>query len=150
MTLPFWVNLLKSLHLLCIIAGAGGALGQYLLVRRFRQAHTTDAEASEKMALILTRFLEVYGLLLAFVTGLILAFLTNAFAAGYLHVKIALVLVVIGLSHMELKNLKAMVALRAQGKSAEAAQLKQRHLFVTALALASLVVIVLLVIFKPF
>ncbi|MCK6558990.1 hypothetical protein HUU39_10155 [candidate division KSB1 bacterium] len=35
MTLPFWVNLLKSLHLLCIIAGAGGALGQYLLVRRF-------------------------------------------------------------------------------------------------------------------
>ncbi|MDZ7267967.1 MAG: hypothetical protein ONB48_10305 [candidate division KSB1 bacterium] len=150
MTSPLWLNLLKTLHLLFIIAGAGGALGQYVLVRRFRQAHTTDAEASEKMALVLTRFLEVYGLLLAFVTGLILAVLTGAFAAGYLHLKIVLVLIVIALSHLELRNLKRMAALRAQGQGAEAAQLKQRHLWITALALTLLVVIILLVIFKPF
>ena len=146
----FITNLLKVLHLFFIIMGVGGALGQFLLVRRFRQAHPSDAEASEKMAVVLARFLEVYGLLFALITGVLLAFKMDAFRNGYLHVKILLVLIVVGLSHMELSNLKRMVALRAAGKSSEEGQLKQKHLMFTSVSLLLIVVITWLVVFKPF
>lgn len=143
-------NLLKILHLLFIFMGVGGALSQFFLVRRFRQAHPSDAEASEKMAVVLARILEVYGLLFALITGVLLAIKMDAFRNGYLHVKILLVLIVVGLSHMELVNLKRMVALRADGKAAEATQLKQKHLMLTSLSLVLVVAITFLVVFKPF
>lgn len=45
-------NLLKILHLLFIFMGVGGALSQFFLVRRFRQAHPSDAEARDRKSVV--------------------------------------------------------------------------------------------------
>ena len=144
-------DLVKTIHLFCIFAGIGGAISQALILQKHRNADAREAEASEKMALVITKFAEFYGLVLAFVTGMILAVITNAFShGGYLHAKTTLVIVLIGLSHVDLRNLKRMVALRGEGKTAEANQLKQTHLILSKFSLLIAIAIVILVVFKPF
>ena len=144
-------HLLKTVHLLFVVVGVGGAVAQLFLLLKYRRATHAETAASENMALTLTKFVEFYGLVLAFVTGLILALMTGAFGTGgYLHAKTTLVVVMLGFSHVELRNLKRMVALRAEGKAAEADQVKQNHLTLGAFSLLMVVVIVFLVINKPF
>ena len=142
---------MKIVHLAFIIAGVGGALAQLFVLRRFRAATPVEQEASEKMALAMTRYLEFYGLLLALVTGLILGIYTKAFGTGgWLHAKSALVVVLIGLSHIDLRNLKRMLALRAAGKVAEAKQVKSSHLLFGGFNMLLTLLIVVLVVMKPF
>ena len=146
-------DIVKTIHVVFVCAGVGGFLAQMILLHRFKGENVPAAEAaaSETMALALTRFVEFYGLLLALITGFGLAFMIGAFkGAGYLHAKIVLVLVLVGLSHFELRNLKRMVALRAEGKIAEVNQLKQTHLSLGMFTLLLVAAVVFLVINKPF
>ncbi len=144
-------QLLKIVHIVFVIAGVGGALAQLFVLRRFRAATPVEQEASEKMALAMTKYLEFYGLLLALVTGLILGIFTKAFGTGgWLHAKSALVVVLAGLSHIDLRNLKRILALRAAGKVAEAKQVKSSHLLFGGFSMVLTLLIVVLVVMKPF
>lgn len=146
-------DIVKTVHVIFVCAGVGGFLAQMILLQRFKGENVPaqDAAASENMALALTRYVEFYGLLLALISGFGLAFLIGAFkGAGYLHAKIVLVLVLVGLSHFELRNLKRMVALRAEGKTAELNQLKQTHLSLGMFNLLLVAAVIFLVIDKPF
>jgi putative membrane protein len=144
-------HLLKIVHIIFVIAGVGGALGQYFVLRRFRSAAPLEQEASEKMALALTKYLEFYGFVLALVTGLVLGIFTKAFGTGgWLHAKSALVLVLAGLSHIDLRNLKRVLALRAAGKVAEARQVKSTHLVIGGFNMLLALLIIALVVMKPF
>ena len=144
-------HLLKIVHSLFVLAGVGGAAAQLFLLRRFRAATPAEQDASEKMALALTRYLEFYGLALAFVSGLALGILTQAFGTGgWLHAKSTLVLVLLGLSHVDLRHLKRMIALRAEGKIAEVDQVKSSHLMFGSFNLVLALLAIALVVIKPF
>ncbi|MEK7726859.1 MAG: hypothetical protein AAB354_00530 [candidate division KSB1 bacterium] len=144
-------QLLKIVHLLFVSMGIGGVIAQMHLLKKFRNAAPNEAAASERMALALVRYAEFYGFLVAFVTGLILAIKTGAFGTGgYLHVKTLLVLFLLGLGHVDMRNLKRMIALREAGNVQAVAGVKQTHLLVASLALTLSVVIVALVVIKPF
>lgn len=144
-------QLLKIIHVLFVIAGVGGALAQLSLLRRFRTASAAEQEASEKMALAVAKYLEFYGLTIALVTGLVLGIFTNAFGTGgWLHAKSALVLVLTGLAHIDLRQLKRMIALRAEGKVAEADQVKSSHLLFGGFNMLLTLIIVALAVIKPF
>ncbi len=144
-------HLLKIVHILFVIAGVGGAMTQLFLLRKFRSASVVEQEASEKMALAVTRYVEFYGLVTALLTGLILAIFTNAFSTGsWLHAKSTLVVVLVGLSHLDLRNLKRMIALRAEGKAAEANQVKNSHLLFGGFNLLLAMLTIVLVVMKPF
>ncbi|NUO78875.1 hypothetical protein HUU05_02280 [candidate division KSB1 bacterium] len=145
------IGLLKTVHVLFVSIGIGGILIQGFLLRKFRAAGASEAAASERMALAITKFAESYGLLIAFLTGLLLGIITGEFGGrAYLHVKSLLALVLVGLSHVDLRNLKRMIALREAGKAQEADQVKQKHLHVATVSTVLIVVIVVLVVMKPF
>ena len=144
-------HLLNIVQIDFVLAGGGGALAQLFVLRRFRDATAVEQEASEKMALAITRNLEFYGLVLALATGLILGIFTKAFGTGgWLHAKSALVVVLVGLSHIDLRNLKRILALRAAGKVAEAKQVKSTHLLFGGFNMLLILLTVALVVMKPF
>ncbi len=144
-------DLFKTLHVLFVAMGIGGGLTQNFLLIKFRAASANEAAASERMALAVTKFVEFYGLVIALVTGLIVGIYTGAFGAGgYLHAKTLLVVILLGLSHVDLRNLKRMVALREAGKADEVNTVKQKHLRFGRIGMLFVVVIVLLVVMKPF
>jgi putative membrane protein len=144
-------HLLKIVHIAFVIAGVGGALAQLFVLRRFRSGTPVEQEASEKMALAITKYLEFYGLLFALITGIILGVFTKAFGTGgWLHAKSALVVVLVGLAHIDLRQLKRMLALRAAGKVAEAKQVKSSHLLFGGFNMLLTLLIVALVVMKPF
>lgn len=144
-------NLLKTVHVIFVSMGIGGVVAQVYLLQKFRSASANEAAASERMALALTRFAEFYGFLIAFVTGLVLAIYTSAFSTGgYLHAKTLAVIFLLGLSHVDLRNIKRMIALREAGKTHEVDRVKQTHVLFAAINLALIVVIVALVVMKPF
>lgn len=144
-------NLLKTVHVLFVSMGIGGVIVQAFLLRKFRSASASEAAASERMALAVTKFTESYGFLVAFVTGLILAIYTGAFGTGgYLHAKTLFVVFLLGLSHVDLRNLKRMIALREAGKAQEVDHVKKTHLLFATINLSLILVIVLLVVMKPF
>jgi len=144
-------HLLKIIHLLFVIAGLGAVVAQLFVLRRFRNAAPAEQAASENMALTLTKYLAFYGLTLAFVSGLILAIYTGAFGTGgWLHAKTVLVVLLLGLAHMDLRNLKRIQALRAEGKTAEAQQVKARHLRFGSLSTVLALLVIALVVMKPF
>ncbi len=144
-------NLLKAVHVLFVAMGIGGGIAQNFLLKKFRTASANEAAASERMALAVTKVVEFYGLLIALVTGLIVGIYTGAFGTGgYLHAKTLLVVILVGLSHVDLRNLKRMVALREAGKAEEVDSVKQKHLRFGTISMLFVVVIVLLVVMKPF
>ncbi len=143
--------LLKTVHVMFVAMGIGGVLVQSYLLRKFRAAGASDAAASERMALAVTKFPENYGFLIAFVSGLILALYNGEFGTGgYLHAKTLFVVILLGLAHVDLRNLKRMIALREAGKAQEADQVKQKHLRFANVSTVLIVVIVVLVVMKPF
>lgn len=144
-------HLLKIVHVLFVSMGIGGVIAQRHLLMKFRNASPSEAAASERMALALTKFAEFYGFLVAFVSGLILALKTGAFGTGgYLHVKSLLVIFLLGLGHLDLRNIKRMIALREAGKAQEVERVKQTHLLFAAINMVLIVIIVALVVMKPF
>ena len=131
--------------------GMGGLLAKRYLLIKFRTAGAGEAAASERMALAIARTVEMYGFLVAFVTGLILAITTGAFGTGgYLHAKTLLVVILMGLGHAITGKIKRMIALREAGQEQEIARLKQTHTLLSGIAVALIVVIVALVVMKPF
>jgi uncharacterized membrane protein len=144
------LGLLKIVHVLFVAMGIGGVITQNFLVRKFRTASVNEAAASERMALAVARFMESYGLLLALLSGLPLGVLTGDLARGYLHAKILAVIFLLGLSHVDLRRLKRMIALREAGKAQEVDRVKQTHLLFAAIESALILVIVALAVMKPF
>ncbi len=144
-------HLLKIVHVLFVSMGIGGVIAQLHLLKKFRSASPSEAAASERMALALTKFAEFYGFLVAFLSGLVLAIKTGAFGTGgYLHVKSLLVIFLLGLGHVDLRNIKRMIALREAGKTQEVDSVKQTHLLFASFSMVLVVVIVALVVMKPF
>jgi putative membrane protein len=144
-------HLLKITHIIFFIAGVGGGMAQDFLVRRFRNASTGEQEASEKMAFAVSKYVEFYGLMLALLTGLILGIFTGAFGTGgWLHAKSVLVVVLIGMAHVDLRHLKKIIALRAESKTSEIIQIKSRHLSFGYFNMLLVLLITLLAVMKPF
>ena len=157
---PILLDMVKTIHLLCVFTGVGGFITATIILMKNKGENVAaaDVQASEQMALQITRYVEFYGLVLALITGFGLAFLSDTLGspvgeasrgflkAGYIHIKIVLVLVLIGLSHFSLRSLKRVVALRTEGKTAEADQLKQTHLSLGNFSLVLIIAIVFLVI----
>jgi len=84
-------------------------------------------------------------------SAVISGIVTNAFSTGgWLHAKSTLVVVLTGLAHVDLRHLKRMVALRAEGKVAEAGQVKSKHLLFGSINILLTVIIIALVVMKPF
>lgn len=145
------LGLVKTAHIFFVSLGLGGILIQSFLLRKFRHAGAGEAAASERMALAVTKFAESYGLMIAFVTGLILGMMTGEFKGrSYLHVKSLLALVLVGLAHVDLRNLKRMIALREGGQAEAADQVKQKHLFFSTVNTVLVIIVVVLVVLKPF
>jgi uncharacterized membrane protein len=112
------VNWLKLLHLITVMLAVGGAMAQLLVLSKYRHAGAAEAEASEKVNLVIFRSLLFPGLMLAFVLGLILAGVTGRFAEPWIHAKLTLVLIWVVLVHVQLRGAKRMVALRESGDTA--------------------------------
>jgi putative membrane protein len=142
------INWLKVLHLLSVMVAVTGAMVQLFILSKYRRAGAAEAEASEKMALAIFRALAFPGTLVAFVLGLALAGVMGKFAEPWIHAKMTLVLIWIGLVHMQLRGMKRMVALRAAGDKAALEKTKSVQLNISRGVSVLVLVIFYLAVFQ--
>lgn len=148
MSLATITYLLKLLHLLVVVLAVGGAIAQLFILSKYRRASVAEVEASEKVALAIFRAFVFPGTLVAFVLGLVLAGVTGRFAEPWIHAKLTLVLIWIGLVHMQLRGMKRMAALRAAGDNAALEKTKSVQLNISRAVSVLLLVIFYLAVFQ--
>lgn len=141
------MNWLKFAHLLTVMMAVGGALAQFILINKSRQAGA-EAAANEKMALAVFRALAFPGLMLAFVLGLGLAGVSGRFSEPWLHMKMTAVLIWLILAHVELSGLKKIVSQRAASNSNAVEKIKSRHLLIGKINLILILAITYFAIFQ--
>jgi len=140
---------LKLLHLVAVMVAVGGAISQFIIVSKSRQAGAADAAAYEKIALAVFRVLAFPGVMLAFLVGLGLALKLEAFSGNpWLHAKMTLALIWLVLAHMELSGLKKMISQRAAANSNAVGKIKSRHLLIGKINLVLILAIVYLAVFR--
>lgn len=148
----FWFNLTKFVHLLSIIVGVGAIMAQLLLITAHRRSADNEVRrASEAMSLFIARRLEFPGLTLAFLSGLALFFINPIYMkSGFMHTKILLAIILIGLTHMGMGRLKKMAAAADEQDEVRISILKKGHLTFMWIAAGLATLIFILIIFKPF
>jgi len=148
---------LKLFHIYAVVLAIGAAVAKFMLA--WTQRRGTDAkriQLSEEFALLLTKRLEAPALLTAWIVGLILAIAKGSDVEGYwrqgwLHSKILITTLMLGLSHMSAAVLRRMGRLRASAAPSEQIDAAKARLAVFGFAMMLLAFITFyLVIFQPF
>jgi uncharacterized membrane protein len=110
---------IKLFHLYVVVLAIGAASAKYMLLRSQRRAKDPRrAQAGEEIALLLTKRMEAPLLLSAWILGFILAFakagdMEGYWKQGWLHTKILITTLMLGLSHMSAAVLRRLGKLRA-------------------------------------
>jgi len=110
---------IKLFHLYVVVLAIGAAAAKYMLLRSQRRSmDSRRVQASEEFALLLTRRMEAPLLLIAWILGFILAFAKSGDMEGYwkqgwLHTKILITTLMLGLSHMSAVVLRRLGKLRS-------------------------------------
>lgn len=139
-------SLFKYIHLLAVSAGVGATLSQLYLAK---QNTATGDNGSTTTALGIARNVEFPAFLVAFIFGLAMAMVNpEYFKLGYIHVKILLAVLLIGVTHMQIATLRRMAA--AEGDASVPAPLQKRRTRIVATGLVLILAIFFLIIFKPF
>ena len=144
---------LKIFHIFAFALGLGSAAAKYVMV--LSQRYNVDgqrAQASEELALHLTKKLESRALGVAWLLGLLMTLINgNYWTSPWLHAKMAITIVMIGVSHMSAVVLRRIAKARANAESDDRIQAGKTRLAIFALAMALLSFITFyLVIFRPF
>lgn len=102
-------HVIKFFHIITVILAVGVISIQYFIIKEnFRSENTAMRRASESIALMIGKWIGQPNLLLALITGAILLMHNmSLFRSGFsLHIKITLVILLFGLSHMTSRRLK--------------------------------------------
>jgi uncharacterized membrane protein len=138
---------LKILHISAFVLGLGAAATKFILV-----CSHGSSNASEELALHITKKLESRALEIAWLLGLILTFLKGEYwSQGWLHAKIVITFLMVGLSHMSAASLRRIGKLRAEAAAAEKIDAAKTPLIVFGIGMGVLALVTFyLVIFQSF
>ena len=144
---------LKLLHIFFICLAVGAFLVQYVIVARYmRSEDTALRRASESIALTSAQILEQPGLIIALLSGLALSFVNTGYwsAGGFLHAKTLFVVILLGLSHMAKARLKKIKTAAEQVDEVGVNTHKKKVLLFYKIQLIVVLIIMVLILFKPF
>ncbi len=139
------------IHLLGFAAYLGAGFAQQQFMKRSRGAGIAAAirDEYERLAATIVTKIELPALMAQVLTGVVFVALSPAWLKlGWLHGKLACVVVLLALSHAEMFNARAIVKMRAargEGASVEAEARKARHATFGAIGSVALVAILGLV-----
>ena len=144
---------LKILHLAAFVVGLGAAASKFVLVAsQRRHADAKRVQLSEELALLLTKKLESPALLIAWLLGLALTMVKGTYwTMGWLHAKMTVTLLMLGLSHMSAASLRKIARLRSEAAAVDKLEAAKSRLTAYGIILAALALATFfLVIFQPF
>lgn len=135
-------------HLLAFAAYAGAGFGQLRLMKRSEVVPAAVQTELEALAAAVITRVELPAIFVSIITGAILIVRSPAYLhQGWLHGKLAIVVVLAVLSHLEMFNARKIVRARAAGQDAEIAARKKRHATLGSVATVLVVVVVAMVTF---
>lgn len=146
-------NWLKVFHLYAVIVALGSAAARLLLAWHYRRGtNLQQTQMSEEFTLFMSRRLEMPALTLAVILGLSIAIVHGGYwKQGWLHAKIAIAIILLGLSHMGAAALRRLGKLRAASGAEDQITAMRSRLLVFGIAMALLTIIIIyLVTVKPF
>ncbi len=139
-------------HLLGFAAYLGGAFAQQEFMNRSGRAGLAPAirDEYERLAAAIVTKIELPGLFTQVVSGVAFVAMNTAFLqAGWLHVKLTAVVILLVLSHVEMFNARKLARARAERGDAAAEEIatrKKRHAQLGAVGTLLVVVVVLAVV----
>jgi len=141
---------LKVLHISAFVLGLGAAATKFIIISSQRRIEDAKrVQVSEELALLITQKLESRFLEIAWVLGLILTLIKGEYwSQGWLHAKMTITILMIGLSRMSAASLRKIGRFRAESAAVEKieAAKSRLHIFgivMGVLALASFYLVVL-------
>jgi uncharacterized membrane protein len=143
---------LKILHLAAFVIGLGSAVAKYIVIGSQRRSQDLlRVSISEEFALSITKRLESPALLIAWLLGLVLTMLKSGyFSETWLHTKMGVTILMLGLSHMSAASLRKIGKLRAESPSSERIEAAKSRLNIYGVILGLLAFVTFyLVIFQP-
>ena len=144
---------LKALHLSAFVLGLGAAATKFILISSQRRSEDAKrVQVSEELALLINKKLESRFLEVAWVLGLILTILKSEYwSQGWLHAKLTITILMIGLSHMSAASLRKIGNLRAESAAAEKIDAAKSRLNIFGIVMGVLALATFyLVILQPF
>ena len=143
---------IKFLHVLMAAIGVGAMISQYALLLLFRRSSdNTVRRASESMAFAIAKKVTSPAFLIALLLGLLMAILnTSYFKLGYIHVKLLFVIILTGLTYIEIANFRKMQQAADVKDEVAINALKKRHIIFMAVGSVLVLGIFYLIILKPF
>lgn len=144
---------LKVLHLSAFVLGLGAAAAKFIVLssqRRIKDAKRV--QVSEELALLINRKLESRALEIAWVLGLILTILKGDYwSQGWLHAKMTITILMLGLSHMSAASLRKIGTFRAESAPLGKIEAAKSRLNIFGIVMGVLALVTFyLVILQPF
>jgi len=131
---------LKVLHISAFVLGLGAAATKFIIISSQRRSEDSKrVQVSEELALLINRKLESRFLEIAWVLGLILAIIKGEYwSQGWLHAKMAITILMLGLSHMSAASLRKISRFRAESAAVEKIEAAKSRLNVFGIAMGVL------------
>jgi hypothetical protein len=99
-------------------------------------------QVSEELALLITKKLESPALLIAWLLGLVLTMVKGTYwTMGWLHAKMAITIIMLGLSHMSAASLRKIGRLRSEAASVDKIDAAKSRLNVFGIILGALALV---------
>jgi len=144
---------MKILHLTAFVVGLGAAVTKLIIVSsQRRNSDAKRVQFSEELALLITKRLESPALLIAWILGFVLTLIKGTYwSMPWLHAKMTITLLMLGLSHMSAASLRKIGKLRSETAPADKIEAAKSRLNAFGIALGVLALVTFyLVIFQPF
>ncbi len=144
---------LKILHISAFVLGLGAVAARFIVLSSQRSSGDEKrVQVSEELALLITQKLESRFLEIAWVLGLVLTLLKGEYwSQGWLHAKLTITILLIGLSRMSAASLRKIGKLRAETAATEKIDAAKSRLNIFGIVMGVLgFVTFYLVILQPF
>ena len=146
--------IVKTVHLLMVAVGVGAIIAELLLIVKFRRTESNvDRRASENMALFISKRIEFPALAIALLTGFVMLTMVEArpwLSMGFMHAKILLAVLLVGLTHVGMSSLRKMNAAAAAQDEVAVSNAKKRFLMFSGISAVFVVIIFFFIVAKPF
>ncbi len=146
-------NVIKYFHILTVILSVGAFSIQYFILKEnLRSENSSMRRASESISLIIGKWIGQPNLLLAVITGVILlmhniSLLKSGIA---LHIKITLVVLLFGLSHMAARRLKNIAKAAEIQDEVMVNSIKKQLIKIYSTGIVLILAIIALIVIRPF
>jgi uncharacterized membrane protein len=144
---------IKVLHISAFVLGLGASATKFIILSSQRRSEDARrVQVSEELALLITQKLESRFLEIAWVLGLVLTLLKGEYwSQGWLHAKLAITILMIGLSRMSAASLRKIGKCRTEPAPAEKIDAVKSRLNVFGIVMGVLALATFyLVILQPF